>query len=40
MLVQYPATDGSVHDYRTLVDKAHKAGVKVRVCVWGGCLRG
>ena len=29
VLVQYPATDGSVHDYRGLVDKAHAAGVKV-----------
>lgn len=29
VLVQYPATDGSVHDYRALVDKAHAAGVKV-----------
>ncbi|KAI8477420.1 MAG: glycine cleavage system, P protein [Monoraphidium minutum] len=29
VLVQYPATDGSVHDYRALVQKAHAAGVKV-----------
>lgn len=31
VLVQYPATDGSVADYRGLVDKAHAAGVKVCV---------
>lgn len=28
-LVQYPATDGSVHDYKALADKAHDAKVKV-----------
>jgi glycine dehydrogenase len=31
LLLQYPATDGSVSDYRSLVDKAHKAGLKVVV---------
>jgi hypothetical protein len=38
VLVQYPATDGSVHDYRALVDKAHAAGVKVGVCGGGGLV--
>ncbi len=28
-LVQYPATDGGVHDYRALSDRAHAAGVRV-----------
>jgi hypothetical protein len=36
VLVQYPATDGSIHDYRGLVDKAHAAGVKVRQRGGGG----
>lgn len=40
VLVQYPATDGSVADYRGLVDKAHAAGVKVGgrtgACFGGG----
>eukprot|EP00877_Chromochloris_zofingiensis_P000850 jgi/Chrzof1/10766/Cz05g11130.t1 len=31
VLIQYPATDGSIHDYKALVDKAHAAGVKVCV---------
>ncbi len=31
VLIQYPATDGSIEDYKALVDKAHKANVKVRV---------
>jgi glycine dehydrogenase len=31
LLLQYPATDGSVSDYRDLVNKAHKAGLKVVV---------
>ena len=31
VLVQYPATDGTVSDYRDLVSKAHAAGVKVCV---------
>lgn len=29
VLIQYPATDGTIHDYRALVEKAHAAGVKV-----------
>jgi glycine dehydrogenase len=28
-LLQYPATDGSVHDYRAFADKAHAAGALV-----------
>ena len=31
VLVQYPATDGTIEDYRGLVSKARKAGVKVRL---------
>jgi glycine dehydrogenase len=31
LLLQYPATDGSVSDYKALVDKAHAAGLKVVV---------
>jgi glycine dehydrogenase len=31
LLLQYPATDGSVCDYRDLVGKAHAAGLKVVV---------
>lgn len=39
VLVQYPATDGSVHDYRGLVDKAHAAGVKVGAAAfWCSCV--
>ncbi|HEX6630776.1 MAG TPA: aminomethyl-transferring glycine dehydrogenase, partial [Gemmatimonadaceae bacterium] len=30
-LVQYPATDGGVHDYRELVERAHAAGALVTV---------
>jgi len=30
-LVQYPGTDGSVEDYRPLIEKAHKGGVLVAV---------
>jgi hypothetical protein len=40
VLVQYPATDGSIHDYRGLVDKAHAAGVKVRGLWAGACGAG
>ena len=31
VLVQYPATDGTVDDYKSLVEKAHAANVKVCV---------
>jgi len=31
ILLQYPATDGAVHDYRALVEAAHKAGALVVV---------
>ncbi|EIE25206.1 glycine dehydrogenase [Coccomyxa subellipsoidea C-169] len=31
VLLQYPATDGSIHDYKALVEKAHQA--KAKVCV-------
>ncbi|WIA42495.1 hypothetical protein OEZ86_008483 [Tetradesmus obliquus] len=31
VLVQYPDTTGSVNDYKSMVDAAHKAGVKVCV---------
>ncbi|WP_310422686.1 aminomethyl-transferring glycine dehydrogenase [Chamaesiphon sp. VAR_48_metabat_135_sub] len=31
MLLQYPATDGSVYDYQEVVEKAHKAGAIVTV---------
>jgi len=31
VLVQYPASDGVVYDYRSFVEKAHAAGVKVVV---------
>ncbi|WP_299409321.1 aminomethyl-transferring glycine dehydrogenase [Acaryochloris sp. IP29b_bin.148] len=30
-LLQYPATDGAIHDYRTFVEAAHKAGALVTV---------
>lgn len=30
-LLQYPATDGAIHDYRAFVDAAHKAGALVTV---------
>jgi glycine dehydrogenase len=30
-LVQYPATDGSVHDYRSFIERAHAADVLVTV---------
>ena len=26
VLLQYPATDGGIHDYRTLIEKVHEAG--------------
>src|SRR5918996_804003 len=29
VLVQYPATDGAIHDYRELADRAHSAGAMV-----------
>lgn len=31
VLLQYPATDGAVHDYRTFVEAAHTAGALVTV---------
>jgi glycine dehydrogenase len=31
VLVQYPATDGSIHDYKALAQKAHDAKIKVVV---------
>ncbi len=31
VLLQYPATDGAVHDYRALCDAAHEAGALVTV---------
>jgi glycine dehydrogenase len=31
VLLQYPATDGSIHDNKAIVDKAHKAKAKVVV---------
>jgi glycine dehydrogenase len=31
VLVQYPATDGSIHDYKALAERAHDAKVKVVV---------
>jgi glycine dehydrogenase len=30
-LVQYPATDGTIHDYRALCERAHAAGARVAV---------
>lgn len=30
-LLQYPATDGAIHDYRTFCERAHKAGALVAV---------
>jgi glycine dehydrogenase len=30
-LLQYPATDGSIHDYRSFIETAHAAGVLVTV---------
>jgi hypothetical protein len=32
VLLQYPATDGTIADYKGLVAKAHAANVKVRAC--------
>lgn len=32
VVVQYPATDGSLHDYATLVEAAHAAGAQVIAC--------
>ncbi|HUG40413.1 MAG TPA: aminomethyl-transferring glycine dehydrogenase, partial [Longimicrobiales bacterium] len=32
VLLQYPATDGALHDYREVVEKAHDAGALVIVC--------
>jgi glycine dehydrogenase len=29
VLLQYPATDGTIHDYKALVSAAHAANVKV-----------
>jgi glycine dehydrogenase len=31
MLLQYPASDGSIYDYQELIDRAHQAGVIVTV---------
>ena len=31
VLLQYPATDGSVHDYRRLIERVHAGGVRVVV---------
>ncbi|HET7058742.1 MAG TPA: aminomethyl-transferring glycine dehydrogenase [Nitrospiraceae bacterium] len=31
ILLQYPATDGSVHDYRHLIERAHAGGARVIV---------
>ena len=31
VLLQYPATDGTIDNYKAIVDKAHGAKVKVRV---------
>jgi glycine dehydrogenase len=31
VLLQYPATDGTVHDYRAFVERAHEAGALVTV---------
>jgi glycine dehydrogenase len=31
VLIQYPATDGAIHDYRALVERAHGAGALVAV---------
>ena len=31
ILLQYPATDGSVHDYRRLIERAHAGGARVIV---------
>ena len=31
VLLQYPATDGSIHDHRALVERVHAAGAKVVV---------
>jgi len=30
LLVQYPATDGSIDSYKSLADSAHAANIKVR----------
>ncbi|MBW3554299.1 MAG: aminomethyl-transferring glycine dehydrogenase, partial [Gemmatimonadetes bacterium] len=32
VLLQYPATDGALHDYAAVVEKAHDAGALVVVC--------
>jgi glycine dehydrogenase len=32
-LVQYPATDGTIHDYRGFIERAHAAGAKVAMAV-------
>jgi len=31
VLLQYPATDGSIHDYRAVIDQAHQAGALATV---------